>query len=419
MLDNEELSRMLMDDNYSIERFLIKTRDEKIKLGQLCKQLRELQQDLNQTSLELLDRSYDRFYQLSYIIESLAAPIQNLYEPMRAFRDRLELLCKQHDDYIDNIDTSIKTLMETGRNKVIAKQLAELIERRNNLEQQIETHVDWSFDPVERAKLRSRGVVASSRALPQSSDDVDCVIRCDTMERISVELHHLECQLRALTPTNDELVSIKQALETSFDERQRQFDAWFGSLFLEAMDAKCDAVIAFILNTYEQRDAIHYLKLVWKRKSVEPYKRRAASAAPLSTSHSSPAIVVSRKPDVVAACASPMQTAAAAATAAQSTAISQQSPAASPAALERCSGEPAANFDDKTQRALAPASTTTRNTVAVNTQPAALGKPAMVSQTAFEDPSKSANTLSDALDESSRKIKSFATSFADTITGLF
>lgn len=261
-MDSINLNDLFLDDNYSIESLLVRAQDNKLNLNKLRDCLVQHQQDLNQTSLELFNNSYDRFYKLSYIISCLSEPIHHLIDPLKEFRNRLADLCQRHDGYIDEINNKLSSLEDTCKNKELARLLIGLIKRRDRLEAQM-SNIDWTLKPAQRNNL-------SSRDLSQT-DTIEYKIKYDLLERINVELYHLTSEVRAIQPTHDELTLIKKSLESNLDDRQNQLDQWFERSFLEAIESDDKPLINIIVQTYRQKDSIGQLDAVWRSKVVKPY----------------------------------------------------------------------------------------------------------------------------------------------------
>lgn len=263
-MDSINLSELFLDDNYSIDSLLAKTQEGNLNLNELRNKLIQHQQDLNQTSLDLFNNSYDRFYKLSYIISCLAEPIQHLIDPLQNFRDQLHQLCQNHDNYVQNINNKLTSLEETCKNKELAKKLILLIKKRDRIESQME-NIDWSVRPINCLSLEN----ATNKS--QEPRDIEYVVKCDLLERIHIELYHLICEVRAIKPTHDELIPIKKSLESALDNRLSQFDNWFEGAFLEAIEWQDKAFINLILTSYTQRNAIYRLDHIWRNKVVKPY----------------------------------------------------------------------------------------------------------------------------------------------------
>lgn len=255
---SELLGNMLLDENYSIESLIKRAQEKNMTLSELRDQLLKHQQDLNQTSLELFNNSYDRFYKLSHIIACLAEPIQHVINPLQNYRNRLAELCHNHDVYIDNINQKLDSLEETNRNKQLASKMITLIKRQSRIFHQIQ-HVEW----LKRPSVDS--------IIKEPFDNIDHKVNCDTIERICTELHYLVCEIIALQPTKDELISIKKSLESSVREQQSHLGAWFYDLFREAIQAQNKPVIKFILRTFKQMEHFKLLDNVWRNSIVRPY----------------------------------------------------------------------------------------------------------------------------------------------------
>lgn len=272
-MEDIDLNSLFLDENYSIESLLAKTQEGKLNLNKLRDKLIQHQQDLNQTSLDLFNNSYDRFYKLSYIISCLAEPIQHIIDPLQNFRNQLNDLCQSHNNYIQEINNKLASLEDTSKNKELAKQLILLIKRRDRIERQIE-NIDWSVRPINNENN------ATSKA--QSTESINYKVKCDLLERINIELYYLTCEVRAIKPTNDELIPIKKSLEASLNVRQEQLDNWFEGVFLEANERQDKAFTDLILRTYKQRNAFSRLDNVWRTKVVKPYLNLTLTEVQLS-----------------------------------------------------------------------------------------------------------------------------------------
>lgn len=251
---------MFLDDSYSIESLLTKAQEHNLTLNQLREQLIRHQQDLNQTSLELFNNSYDRFYKLSHIIACLGEPIQHVINPLQNYRNHLGELCENHDLYLNEINKKLALLEETSRNKYLTGKLITLIKRRERIFQQIH-RIEW----LKRPSIES--------IISEPVDNIEHKVNCDAIERICVELHHLECCLSAIQPTSDELIPIKTSLQSSLKQQQSLLGAWFYDVFRLAIEAQNKPIIEFVLRTYKQigLNSNSELDRVWRHVIVKPY----------------------------------------------------------------------------------------------------------------------------------------------------
>jgi len=260
-MDALDLDEVFLDENYSIETLLAKTQEATLNLGELRDRLIQHQQHLSQTSLELFNNNYDRFYKLSCIISCLAEPIGRLTGPLNGFKDQLFDVWENHNAYISSINTKLEMLEETNKNRDLAVQLISYIKRYERLDKRMIT-IDWSvkstskkdYSPADFAQL-----------------DIDYKVKCDLLERVNVELYFLTCEVSAMRPTHDELIPIKKSLETHLSDKQSQLDNWFESSFLSAIELQDKWLIGLILRTYIQKEGTGKLDLVWRNKVVKPY----------------------------------------------------------------------------------------------------------------------------------------------------
>lgn len=263
-MDSSQLGEIFFNDNYSIEDLLNRTRQHGLALGELRQMLVQYQQDLNQNSLELFNNNYDRFYKLSYIISCLNEPIKHLTEPIVAFRERLGEVCENHDQYLKQINQRLSSLEDTSKNKLFCKRLVELTKRRDRIEEQVNC-IDWSVRATDQTSLAGQSLAAAR------DNDIEFQSKCDHLERVSVELYHLINEVQPIRPTNDELISMKRALEVSIEERQLQIDKWFEGAFLEAVELQDSTLIGLVVRTYQQKDALSRIDAVWRKRIVKPY----------------------------------------------------------------------------------------------------------------------------------------------------
>lgn len=264
-MDAAKLGEIFFNDNYSIELLLNKTREHGLSLGELRQSLAQYQQDLNQNSLELFNNNYDRFYKLSYIISCLNEPIQNLTEPIVTFRNKVAQVCRQHDEYLNQVNEKLASLESTSKNKELSRRLIELIKRRDRIEEQV-GNIDWSVRALDLSNSTKQRDAASAR-----DQDIVFQTKCDLLERVSVELYHLIIEVGAMKPTQDELIPIKNALEISLDERIVQIDQWFEGAFLEAVELQDKTLIELVVRTYQQKSALNRIDDVWRKKVFKPY----------------------------------------------------------------------------------------------------------------------------------------------------
>lgn len=223
-MDSINLNDIFLDDNYSIDsvfRSFYKLHG-KLNLSDIREKLLQHQQDLNQSSLDLFNNSYDKFYKLSYIIACLAEPVQHLIDPLQSFKDQLSSICQNHNAYVDEISKKLALLEETSKNKELAKKLVELIKRRDRLEKQIGL-IDWSYRPIDHS---------------EKSDNIEHKIKCDLIERVNTELFILISEAHAIQPTHDELIPIKRSLELSLETRRCQLNRWLSGDSMETTQTK-------------------------------------------------------------------------------------------------------------------------------------------------------------------------------------
>lgn len=265
MLDQlaKELNELFLAQDYSFESLLDKTKQSNLSLQQLKELLIKHQQDLNQTSLELFNSSYDRFYKLSYIISCLAEPIQHLIDPIKDFHEHLKQLCTDHDSYLELIDSKLSSLEETTKNQQLAERLIELIGRHLRIEERMQS-IDWSLRPEQSS-------ISSKESQRNNNSDIEFSVKCDLLERVNVELFYLSNEVQALLPTSDELIPIKKTLVANLDLRQQQLDNWSRSCFLEAIEVQDKNLIELIVRTYTQTEALHKLDTVWRQQVIRPY----------------------------------------------------------------------------------------------------------------------------------------------------
>lgn len=256
-MDDLNLDIFFSDDNYSIESLIGKAKECKLTLKELRDRLIDHQEQLNQTSLELSNNSYDKFYKLSDLISRLADPLQELIHPLKTFHGQLSDLCSDHVSYVGQIDSYLNALEDTSRNKLLARRMIDLMKRRDRLEKLFEL-IDWSLKPVERM------YGPESPESRQESDHSKIQTQCDLLERVSIELHLLISEVRALKPSDDELITIKNSLENCLDERQSQQDSWFEKNFLKAVENQDRNFIDLVLRTYSARSALISLKQTWR-----------------------------------------------------------------------------------------------------------------------------------------------------------
>lgn len=259
----KDLNELFLKQNYSIESLLAKTKQSNLSLQQLKDLLIQHQQDLNQTSIELFNSSYDSFYKLSYIISCLAEPIQHLIDPIQEFHSELKQLCADHDSYLELIKDKLLSLEETTKNQQLARRLIELIRRHERIESRMQ-NIDWSIRPNQSA--------TSAKQLVQNDHkDTKLSVECDLLERVNVELSYLANEVQAILPTNDELIPIKKTLVANLDARQQQLDNWFRGCFLESIELQDKKFIDMIVRTYAQIDGLDKLDSVWRLQVVKPY----------------------------------------------------------------------------------------------------------------------------------------------------
>lgn len=206
MTTNElDLDNYILSENYSFEDLLATTRERKLTIKELLQCLTKHQQKLNQTSNELFDSSYDKFYELSHSISCLSEHMQYLYKSVDSFRNELREICINRKRYIEEIDHKLQTLQTTTKNKSDAERLIHLIRLRDRIDKQVDK-VNWdSILPPDRA----------SRL--QYMQSINYRTKCDLVERLAIELKYLEKALKYVKPDNDELLSIKKSLESNLE----------------------------------------------------------------------------------------------------------------------------------------------------------------------------------------------------------
>lgn len=269
------LHQLFLGDHYSIESLLAKAQENNLTLQQLKDLLIKHQQDLNQSSIELFNNNYDRFYKLSSVITSLKEPIQHLISPIEEFHSHLEQLCKGHDSYLEAINTKLSNLEETCKNKLVATKLIELIKRYDRIERQLES-VDLTSIQFRRGKSRTpKQSVHNQRS---QTCNIRHTIVCDLLERINVEIFYLTKEVNAILPTSDELIPIKNNLMANLATRQQQLDIWFRGCFLEAIEIQDRELIDLSVRTYKQIDEWHKLDQIWQNYVVKPILDNVASS---------------------------------------------------------------------------------------------------------------------------------------------
>jgi len=235
----DKLCDLLVED-YSVRSLIHQAQQNRLSLSELRDNLLKRQQDLNQASIELFNTNYDRFFKLSHHIAGLNEPIENMLHPIQLYHDKLNELCQKHDAYLDRIDKNISLLESTSKNKFLAKILIKLIGRRNRI-----------FEQLDQLKWLN---LQSIHGLMEQYDPkkLEQKIEFDSIERLTVELHHLYCETLALEPTRDELIPIKQSLESSISAKRAQLTTWFRQVFHEAVVNRNRHLIDFVLSTYNQ-----------------------------------------------------------------------------------------------------------------------------------------------------------------------
>lgn len=202
---SQNIAELLLEPDYSFELLLERAQERNLNLRQLRDQLVEHQQNLQKTSTEIFNNSYDRFFKLSQLINNLSEPIENVINPIENYRDRLRQLCLDHDKYLQEIDVKLAALEETSKNKLYANRFIVLITRRDRIVGQI-NQLDW-LEQTSRESL-----------LDQADKSIEAKVRFDTVERLAFELDNLAHEVRVIQPTSDELISIKKNLQSSIDE---------------------------------------------------------------------------------------------------------------------------------------------------------------------------------------------------------
>ena len=217
------LADMLLEADYSIEKLIKLAQERSLNLNQVREHLLKHLQNLNQTSVELFDESYDRFFKLSHIIACLAEPIHQVVNPIQTYRNRIGDICHSHDNYIQEIDRKLFQLEETTKNKQLANLMIELIKRRDRIFRQIQR-----IDLRPSKQLDDEGSTNKPTGPGQLS--IEDKIRYDTIERVHMELYYLSCEVSAIQPTNDELIPIRESLQSSIRDAMKTIRGSDGTL---------------------------------------------------------------------------------------------------------------------------------------------------------------------------------------------
>lgn len=231
----EKLGNLFLDDNYSINSVLKLVHMRHISLSQLRDLLQKHQKNLNQTSLELFNTNYDRFYKLSCIISCLAEPIQRLVDPLQVYYNKLSELCENHNSYLATIDDRLVRLESTSKNKEIAIHLIELIKRYERLEKQLKSI----------KLLNSTATEIVDRTL-----DFVSRIDLDAIERLSRQTHYTLKEVVATQPSDDELILIRKTLKDDLSKLREYLDKWLYELFQESINTKHKVLIEFVLQIH-------------------------------------------------------------------------------------------------------------------------------------------------------------------------
>lgn len=201
-MEELDLKEIFWDDNYSIHSVISKTKQSKSTTNDLLNLLVRQQQHITQTSYQLFNKNYDKFLELSYIITCLGEPLQQLINPLEKFRQELSDICQSQSDYLNEINTKLAALESVSINKMLARRLIELIRRRDRINKQLE-NIDWS-------------------QCQSDSDDHKAIIHRDLLERIKIQLHYLTTEVSVIHPTDNELITIHNALKSSLHQLRQQ-----------------------------------------------------------------------------------------------------------------------------------------------------------------------------------------------------
>lgn len=214
MTTNElDLDSYFLGENYSFEDLLASTRERKLTIKELLQCLTKHQQNLNQTSSELFDSSYDRFYKLSHSISCLSDPIQYLSKTVESFRNELGQICSDKENYINELDNKLLSLQNSTKNKFVAKRLIHFIRLRDRIDKQVDK-IDWkSVIPKDKA-MRSKYI-----------NSINYKTKCDLVDRLTTELKYLEQNLKLVKPDHDELLLIKNSLESNIEQTRSRLES--------------------------------------------------------------------------------------------------------------------------------------------------------------------------------------------------
>lgn len=231
----EKLGNLFLDDSYSISSVLKLVHKRQVNLSQLHDLLQQHQKNLNQTSLELFNTNYDRFYKLSCIISCLSEPVQRLVNPLRDYQSKLSELCQNHNSYLATIDDRLARLETTSKNKELAVHLIELIRRHRRLDKQIK----------------------SIKILTQTASDIvdgalnlETRIDLDSVERVSRQIHFTIQEVEETKPSDDELILIRKTLHENLCNSRDYLSRWLYDVFQEAINTKNKSLIEFVLQVH-------------------------------------------------------------------------------------------------------------------------------------------------------------------------
>lgn len=231
----EKLGNLFLDDDYSINSVLKLVNRRQVNLSQLRDLLQKHQKHLNQTSLELFNTNYDRFYKLSCIISCLADPIHRLVDPLQVYHNKLNEICQNHNSYLATIDDRLARLETTSKNKEISIYLIELIKRYERLEKQLKTI----------QLLKSTATEVIDKPL-----DFTTKIDLDAIERLSRQIHYNLKEVVATQPSDDELILIRKTLHDNLCKLREHLNKWLYELFQESVNSKHKLLIEFVLQVH-------------------------------------------------------------------------------------------------------------------------------------------------------------------------
>lgn len=231
----EKLGNLFLDNNYSINSVLKLVHKRHINLSQLRDLLHQHQKNLNQTSLELFNTNYDRFYKLSCIVSCLSEPVQRLVNPLQDYHDRLNELYQSHNSYLATIDDRLAKLETTSKNKEIAIHLIELIRRHERLNKQIKSIKIFSQTASDIVDMKM---------------NFETKIDLDAIERVSRQIHFTLTEVEETKPSDDELILIRKTLQENLCKSSDYLNRWLSDLFQEAINTKHKTLVEFVLQIH-------------------------------------------------------------------------------------------------------------------------------------------------------------------------